>query len=142
MRAHTEANGSAALVQATTAEDMPEACVKRACEAIRAVLDGIPPRGDDETIIAYCYREREAIKRHGSRGMPDDEFNKWVDKHDAIEEAIGRHSAASLHDVEIKFSVLCDRLREDVDPHYRTEAATFMIAQCALEDLRRLVANT
>ena len=50
MRAHTEANGSAAPVQATTAEDMPEACVKRAHKAIRAVLDGIPPRGDDENV--------------------------------------------------------------------------------------------
>ena len=54
MRAHTEANGSAAPVQATAAEDTPEACVKRACKAIRAMLDGISPRGDDETIIAYC----------------------------------------------------------------------------------------
>ncbi len=57
---------------------------------------------------------------------------------DSIEEAIGRLSAMSIGDVTIKLTLLCERLRADVSLAHRYDASSFVIAQCALEDLRRL----
>ncbi len=85
------------------------------------------------------YNKRQALRAQRPSGSVDDELDEWVDEEDTIEESIGRLSAESIGDVAIKLTVLCDRLREDVSLAHRYDASSFVIAQCARDDLRRLI---
>ena len=142
MNARTEANGpassGAAPVQATVADDTPEARVKTARDAIDAVLRKLPDRGDDETLIELVYRRRLAISEARPRGLSDEELDEWTSEHDGLEERIGRLSAETFGDVEIKLTILCARLRENLSTEFHGELCDLMIAQCAHDDLRRL----
>ena len=77
-------------------EHAAKAVARNVQDAINAVLDKIPPRGDGETQIAHTYRKLLMMRAGQPRGLSDDDLAVWVDEHDRMEEVIGRLEARPM----------------------------------------------
>ena len=108
---------------------------QRAQRAIGVVLAGVERR-KDETMIEHKYREVVDLDRQFPKRPADEELHAWCDALDQREEAIGCLQADSLREIEIKLTVLCDRLRKNLS-RARGDMADLIIAQAARDDLRR-----
>ena len=55
-------------------EQEAEAAARNVQDAIKAGLDKIPPRGDDETQIAHTYRKLLMMRAGQPRGLSEDDL--------------------------------------------------------------------
>ena len=78
------------------------------------------------------------LKEKVASGLPDKELEACCNRIDKQKEALGKLPAETLHDVEIVLSVLCDRLRANLEPEYRGSMSDLFLAQAARDDLRRI----
>ncbi|MGE0652685.1 MAG: hypothetical protein AB7P12_13185 [Alphaproteobacteria bacterium] len=94
-----------------------------------------------DALIAQLHAEIVKIWRLMALTAGDDEMNRRLDELAEMTRCLAQAPARTLYELEIKISVLCARLREEMRPEVRGEVLTWMLADSIRHDCH-LIAPT